>query len=69
MNYAPRFSAVCPSCLCEVDQGRYRSYALRQFLDEGTLRFYCKECNLEWQPSGQELTCVESLLTRPLSVA
>lgn len=69
MNYAPRFAAVCPSCRSEIDQGHFRSHALRQFLKEGTLRFDCKECNLEWQPSEQELTRVESLVSRPLSPA
>jgi hypothetical protein len=69
MNYAPRFTAVCPSCHREIDQGRFRSHALRQFLDENALRFHCRECNLEWQPSEQELIHVEYLVKRPLFLA
>lgn len=67
MNYDLGFAALCPSCHCEVDQGGFPSYALRQFIKDRTLRFYCKACNLEWQPSEKERTSVESLLRHPLS--
>jgi len=65
MKYAPRFTAVCPSCQQEVDQGTFRMFALQQFLDDGTLRFYCPACNAEWEPNARELANIERLLSEP----
>ncbi len=66
MKYAPRFSAACPSCHREVDQGTFRVHALRQFLEDQTLRFYCPDCDAEWQPNERELANIEGLLSEPV---
>jgi len=68
MKYAPSFTAICPCCHREINQGTFRVHALRQFLEDGTLRFYCRNCNAEWEPNEGELANVERLLTtRPLA--
>jgi len=67
MKYAPRFSATCPHCECEADQGTFRTHALRQFLDEDTFRLYCPRCDVEWQPDRRELQRVEALLSHPVA--
>jgi hypothetical protein len=69
MKYAPRFTALCPRCTRDVDQGTFRFHALQEFLDEGTLRLYCQYCDLEWRPSEQDSARVERLLSRRAAAA
>ena len=64
-----RFAALCPTCHGEVDQGTFEADALREFLAEKTLQFYCGHCATEWWPSEQELKSVEQLLTSRLAPA
>ena len=64
-----RFTALCPTCHCEVDQGTFPVGSLREFLQEGTLQFYCRHCDVEWWPNEQERKSIEQLLSRPLTAA
>lgn len=62
-----RFTALCPACAREIDQGTFPSDVLREFLHEETLRFYCPHCDAEWRPKQQELSSIEQLLEGPLA--
>jgi hypothetical protein len=66
MTYELTFSARCPRCQREIDQGTFRRHALREFLDDGTLRFYCSSCVAEWLPSPRELANAERMLSQPV---
>jgi hypothetical protein len=57
------FSAQCPTCKNEISQGPRDPDEVRRLLKEDSLSFYCELCDLEWSPSQQELTNVESLLS------
>lgn len=57
------FSAQCPNCKNEISQGPRDPDEMRRLLREDSLSFYCELCDLEWEPSHQELTNVESLLS------
>ena len=61
---APRFSARCPQCRQEVDQGPFIRDSFELSRKEGTLRFYCGACQIEWAPSEEELA-VLAVLLRP----
>jgi hypothetical protein len=63
-----RFTALCPQCEREIDQGTFPADVLREFLDEQTLRFYCPSCDAEWCPKEQELNSIASLLTPLIAV-
>jgi len=56
------FSAQCPVCKNEMRQVRREPDEIRRLLQEDCLSFYCEVCDLEWEPSHQELAGVESLL-------
>jgi hypothetical protein len=56
------FSAQCPMCKNEITQGPFDPDEIRRLLKEDRLSFYCELCDLEWEPSHQELTDVECLL-------
>ena len=62
MDFVRRFSALCPHCHGEADQGTFEREALHEFVLDGSLRFYCADCNTEWQPSEQELAGIQQLL-------
>ena len=68
MRYVPKFTALCPHCRHETDQGTFQRHALREFLNEGTLRFYCSHCDVEWLPNHEELAGVERVLSQPLTL-
>ncbi len=40
------------------------SYELRRLAREDSLSLYCKLCDLEWEPSHQELANVETVVVR-----
>ena len=56
------FSARCPTCKNEVDQGHREPGVITRLLREDCLSFYCELCDLEWEPSLRELANVEQLL-------
>jgi hypothetical protein len=55
-------------CKNEISQGPRDPDEVRRLLREDSLSFYCELCDLEWEPSHQELTNVESLLASTLEV-
>ena len=61
------FSAQCPACKSEVRQRLRAPDEIRRLLREDFLSFYCERCDLEWEPSHQELAGVESLLAVSLT--
>jgi hypothetical protein len=69
MKYVPKFAALCPHCRHETDQGTFQRHALREFLDERTLRFYCRHCEVEWRSNDEKLAGVERVLSQPLTLA
>jgi hypothetical protein len=56
------FSAQCPTCKNEINQGPRDPDEMRRLVREDSLSFYCELCDLEWEPNHQELTNVECLL-------
>ena len=63
------FSAQCPTCKNEISQGPRDPDEMRRLIREDSLSFYCELCDLEWEPSHQELTNVECLLASNLELA
>ncbi len=63
------FAAQCPTCKNEVSQGPRNPDEIRRLVKEDCLSFYCELCDLEWEPSYQELANVEQLLTEPIMQA
>jgi len=59
-----KFSAQCPACKNEADQGRREPDEIRRLLRQDSLSFYCGLCDHEWEPSHQELANVELLLSQ-----
>jgi hypothetical protein len=66
MNDQITFSAQCPTCKNEVDQGPLEPDEIRRLLRQDSLSFYCGLCDHAWTPSSQELANVECLLLNPL---
>jgi len=62
MAYEVTFMVMCPTCKREVAQGTFEPEALREFMEDETLRFFCARCNAEWQPGQRELRSVQQLL-------
>jgi uncharacterized Zn ribbon protein len=62
MAYEVNFTVLCPTCKREVDQGTFEPEALREFLADETLRFFCPRCHAEWRPDEQERKSVQQLL-------
>ena len=60
------FAAQCPTCKEEAGQGPRDPDDIRRLLRENCLSFYCDSCDLEWEPSHQELANVERLLAGPV---
>ena len=58
------FSAQCPTCKNEVNQGHLEPDEIRRLLRQDSLSFYCGLCDHEWDPSHQELANVELLLSQ-----
>ena len=67
MQDAISFSALCPTCKNEVKQGPRDPGEIRRLLSEDCLSFYCELCDLEWEPSHQELANVEYILACPVN--
>ena len=57
------FSAQRLNCKNEIRKGPRDRDEMRPLLREDNLSLYCELCDLEWEPSQQELTNVESLLS------
>jgi len=69
MQYSVCFSAQCPTCKNEVSQGPRNPDEIRRLIKEDRLSFYCELCDLEWEPSYQELANVEQFLTESVTQA
>ncbi len=69
MPNAVSFSAQCPTCHNEVSQDPQDRDEVKRLLREDQLHFYCELCDLEWEPSYQELANVEQLLAGPIMQA
>jgi len=62
MRHLINFTAQCPNCKNEVTQGPRDPDEIERLIREDCLSFYCELCDLEWEPSFQELANVELLL-------